>query len=150
MKVLTVWEPYASLLVMGLKEYETRGWETKYRGPLIIQAAKLNDNARKNDIYRVVRMLREQGMDKEAEALFESCGRSFGCAVGVVELTGCKPMLDGGSVIENSIGFFGEGRFGWKCDDPRKFLSTISVVGKQGLWNPSEELMNAAKKLDAV
>lgn len=150
MKALTVWQPYASLLVMGLKEYETRGWETKYRGPLIIHAAKLNDNARKDDIDRVVTVLREHGMDKEAEALFEACGRSFGCAVGVVDLTGCSAMMDGGTVLENAVGYFGEGRFGWKCDNPRMFASPIQVPGKQGLWNPSQELIEAANSLKEV
>jgi activating signal cointegrator 1 len=150
MKVLTVWQPYASLLVMGLKEFETRGWETKYRGPLVIHAAKLNDNARKDDIDRVVTMLREHGMDEQAERLFESCGSSFGCAVGVVDLTACIQMMDGGSDLENAVGYYGEGRFGWKCDNPRMFESPIPVVGKQGLWNPSKELIEAAKKLDEV
>ena len=148
MKVLTVWQPYASLLVMGLKEFETRGWETKDRGPLVIHAAKLNDHARKDAVDRVATRFREYGMDKEAEALFESCGKSLGCAVGVVALTDCQPMIDGGSVIENAVGYFSEGRFGWKCDNPRMFETPIPVVGKQGLWNPSQELIDAANRLE--
>lgn len=39
MKALTLWQPWASLLACGAKKYETRGWETKYRGPIAIHAA---------------------------------------------------------------------------------------------------------------
>ena len=39
MKVLTLHQPYASLIASGLKTIETRGWNTKYRGPLAIHAA---------------------------------------------------------------------------------------------------------------
>jgi hypothetical protein len=40
MKVLTLHQPYASLIALGVKSIETRSWSTKYRGPLAIHAAK--------------------------------------------------------------------------------------------------------------
>lgn len=40
MKAITVWQPWASLLVSGRKRYETRSWATSYRGPIAIHAAK--------------------------------------------------------------------------------------------------------------
>lgn len=39
MKAVTVWQPWASLLAIGAKNYETRGWATSYRGPIAIHAA---------------------------------------------------------------------------------------------------------------
>lgn len=39
MKALTIWQPWASLLVSGQKKYETRSWATSYRGPIAIHAA---------------------------------------------------------------------------------------------------------------
>ena len=39
MKVITLWQPWASLVALGLKENETRGWGQNYKGPLAIQAA---------------------------------------------------------------------------------------------------------------
>ena len=39
MKALTIWQPWASLLVSGQKKYETRSWATDYRGPIAIHAA---------------------------------------------------------------------------------------------------------------
>lgn len=40
MKCLSLWQPWASLLVRGLKCVETRGWFMRHRGPLLIHAAK--------------------------------------------------------------------------------------------------------------
>lgn len=39
MKAITIWQPWASLLACGAKEYETRSWATAYRGPIAIHAA---------------------------------------------------------------------------------------------------------------
>lgn len=39
-KMLTLWQPWASLIVVGAKTIETRSWSTDYRGPLVIHAAK--------------------------------------------------------------------------------------------------------------
>lgn len=40
MKALTIKQPFASLILEGLKEYEFRTWKTKYRGPILIHAGK--------------------------------------------------------------------------------------------------------------
>lgn len=38
MKALTLHQPWASLVALGVKTVETRGWATSYRGPLAIHA----------------------------------------------------------------------------------------------------------------
>lgn len=43
MKVLTIKQPFASLIAEGLKEYEFRTWKTKYRGEFLIHAGKSID-----------------------------------------------------------------------------------------------------------
>lgn len=40
MKVITVKQPFASLIAAGIKEYEFRTWKSKYRGKLLIHAGK--------------------------------------------------------------------------------------------------------------
>ena len=47
MKVLTIKEPYATLIAEGLKEYEFRTWKTTYRGDILIHAAKTPNNENK-------------------------------------------------------------------------------------------------------
>jgi activating signal cointegrator 1 len=39
MKALSLWQPWASLVALGVKTIETRSWSTSYRGPLAIHAA---------------------------------------------------------------------------------------------------------------
>lgn len=39
MKVLTLSQPWATLVAIGAKKIETRSWNTRYRGPLLIHAA---------------------------------------------------------------------------------------------------------------
>ena len=39
MKVLTIKQPYASLIAHGFKKYEFRTWKTKYRGEIYIHAS---------------------------------------------------------------------------------------------------------------
>lgn len=41
MKVLTVKQPWASLIVNEHKKYEFRSWKTKYRGKILIHAGKI-------------------------------------------------------------------------------------------------------------
>lgn len=38
MKAITILQPYASLIVAGAKQYETRSWDTPYRGIIAIHA----------------------------------------------------------------------------------------------------------------
>ena len=40
MKVITIKQPFASLIAAGIKEYEFRTWKTKYRGEIFIHAGK--------------------------------------------------------------------------------------------------------------
>lgn len=40
MKTLTLHQPWASLVALGVKSIETRSWSTRYRGPLAIHAGK--------------------------------------------------------------------------------------------------------------
>ena len=40
MKTLTIRQPWASLIAVGVKTIETRSWSTRYRGPLAIHAGK--------------------------------------------------------------------------------------------------------------
>lgn len=40
MRIITLWEPWSTLLALGEKKIETRGWSTNYRGPVAIHSAK--------------------------------------------------------------------------------------------------------------
>ena len=48
MKVLTVKQPWASLIIYGYKKYEFRSWKTNYRGKILIHAGL---SLEKNHLY---------------------------------------------------------------------------------------------------
>ena len=76
MKVLTIKQPFATLIVEGLKEYEFRTWKTKYRGEFLIHAGK--------------------GVDKKAMEKFKEFNLDYpsGCIIGKVTLTDCVKIDD--------------------------------------------------------
>lgn len=45
MKVITIKQPWASLIILGLKKYEFRTWRTRYRGKILIHAGKSIDKS---------------------------------------------------------------------------------------------------------
>lgn len=55
MKALNIKEPWASLIVNGYKEYEFRGWKTKYREKILIHAGMSleRDMAKRFDDYNL-------------------------------------------------------------------------------------------------
>jgi hypothetical protein len=44
MKVLSIRQPWAWLIITGHKDVENRSWTTTYRGPLLIHAARRADD----------------------------------------------------------------------------------------------------------
>lgn len=49
MKAITILQPWASLIAIGAKRFETRSWPTSYRGPIAIHAGKSWPDAVKNN-----------------------------------------------------------------------------------------------------
>lgn len=45
MRALTIRQPWAQLIALGVKTIETRSWATKYRGPVLIHAGKVEPAA---------------------------------------------------------------------------------------------------------
>src|SRR5688500_6348966 len=80
-KIVSLWEPWASLVMIGAKKFETRSWWPNYTGPLGIQAAK-----------KWNRELAELCQTEPFETVLAGAGINgpddfhFGCALGVVEL----------------------------------------------------------------
>ena len=76
MKVITIKQPFASLIAAGIKEYEFRTWKTKYRGEILIHAGK--------------------GIDKKAMKKFEEYGLEYpsGCIIAKANLSDCIKVDD--------------------------------------------------------
>jgi len=52
MKIISIRQPWAALIVSGIKDVENRTWPTRYRGQLLIHASKEPDDTSTDDIER--------------------------------------------------------------------------------------------------
>ena len=124
MKTLTIKQPFATLIVEGLKEYEFRTWKTNYRGEILIHAGK--------------------AVDKKAMKKYEYLGLEYpkGCIIGKATITDCikiddnarKILKEKNSVIySNIIEDKNWNGYGFKLENVEK-LENIEVCGKLSFW----------------
>lgn len=123
MKVLTIREPWATLVVEGMKEFEFRSWNTSYRGRILIHAGKY--------------------FEKEVALDFESYGFEYGKGeiIGEAVLVDCiyidddfDKMLQG----MNSLVYGRKsrvGKYAWKFEKVKRYDCHYLVKGQLGLWN---------------
>jgi hypothetical protein len=52
MKILSIRQPWASLIATGAKDVENRTWPTRYRGPVLIHASQRADDVTSDEIER--------------------------------------------------------------------------------------------------
>lgn len=147
-KAITILQPWATLIALKAKEYETRSWPTSYRGTLVIHAGKntehlddfidcisdYHDANRKlpPDSYErfCLQALRDGGFKKFSEI-------PFGAAICFAELVDCIPtykIRDKVNPQERAFGGYSDGRYAWKLSDIR-VIDPIPIPGAQGLWD---------------
>lgn len=123
MKVLTIKEPWASLIIEGYKKYEFRSWRTNYRGKILIHAG----------------MSLEKDMLERFEKYDLHCSK--GAIIGEAILTDCILVDEEFSKKLRSIDPVVYGRsnhvetYAWKLEQVVKYDKPIYVKGKLGLWN---------------
>ena len=140
MKAISLWQPWASLIAVGAKQYETRSWATSYRGPLAIHTAKRKPRASELSMW-IMRTLLNHG-----QPLYRL---PLGYVICVVDLVDCVPTWEIVKLthtserarIEMEFGDYGPERWAWKLENVRSF-EPIPASGKQGLWDwtPPKEL----------
>lgn len=125
MKVITIKQPFATLIAEGIKEYEFRTWKTKYRGEILIHAGK--------------------GVDKKAMEKFASLNLEYpsGAIIAKATLTDCILIDDKMRKVlkEKNSSVYGrvikhtewEG-YGFQLEKVKK-IDPIPVSGKLSLWD---------------
>lgn len=134
MKVLTLYQPFATLVIIGAKKIETRGWETSHRGILGIHAAA------KTPKWCQELILQEPFFSDLPEGSLPT-----GCILGTAQITyvgsaasllteyrGQYPTL---ARIEECYGDFSPGRSGWLFGKAIPFDTPIPAKGRQRIWN---------------
>lgn len=126
MKVLTIKQPWASLIIEGHKKFEFRSWQTKYRGRLYIHAGKT--------------------IEKKYLEIFKDLNIECptGCIIGYVDMVDCIKVteeFENKLVKENSLVYgqsTGREGYAWKVDNPTK-IKQINCLGKLSIWNYEEK-----------
>lgn len=133
-KAITLWEPWATAMSLGLKKIETRHWKTDYRGPLAIHAAqRLIDPPEKLSPELVAAIRANDFVDKCA----------YGNVVCIVDLYDVqrtdfivKMLSRGGTFADPEFiwGNYKPCRYGWMTRRRVVLEPTIPSTGHQGLW----------------
>ena len=137
MKALSVWQPWASLIVTGNKKIETRGW----RAPPSIIGQRIAIASTKT----VGREQRAAAGEPSFLLHYADTGlpplddMPMGCVLGSVIVESCRAidpeLLDGLDAPEEAFGWYGPGRFVWFLTEPELFQQPVCARGGQGLWN---------------
>ena len=122
MKVLTLKQPWATLVAEGIKKYEFRSWKTNYRGKILIHAGT--------------------GIDKKALEKFKDLNLEFPSKriLAEVEIEDCLELndeLNKKIIAEQNIAYGSKYRTGyaWKLTNVKKINIGKEIKGQLGLWN---------------
>lgn len=111
-------QPWASLIVHGLKAVEVRTWATAYKGALLIHASKKVDEGT---------MLRFPIEDPPR-----------GCLIGTVELVEVEKLTKSKwhelAAQHLDLGPYTPGLYAWHLAKPRPMAEPIPYVGVRGLF----------------
>lgn len=145
-RALPLWQPWASLVIHGRKQIETRHWPAPQS--IIGQRIAIHATKTKNELWvvgtepfrRVLSELRGQGV-----GLFDPHNPKelpLGALLGTVEVVGCDPMtndliesLRGERPDEYAFGHYAVGRFAWLLADPRPLPEPVPWRGSQGIFS---------------
>ena len=132
MKVLSLTEPYATLIKLGKKKIETRSFKTNYRGELYIHASS-------------TKIPKEWKNNKELMRLVDGNDLNFGLIICKCKLADCVYMdeefLDkiNKDKLEFICGDYRLGRYAWILEDIEVLDKPIFAKGKLGIWNYEED-----------
>jgi hypothetical protein len=110
MKLISMWEPWATLYVRGLKRIETRGWATSHRGWVAIHACQ-------SGLTRVA--FRRTIAEDEFHDALAGLTLHPGCILGAVRIVDCRPTREIFKAYpeletrqQRAFGNYADGRFG--------------------------------------
>lgn len=144
MKVLSLTEPFATLIKEKKKLIETRSWKTDYRGELYIHASMTKPS--KNDLE-----------DKELMSLVDNKNMNFGNIICRCNLVDCVYMtkeyveeMKENNHQEYICGVYEEGRYAWILEDITPLEKPIRAKGQLNIWQfyNEFEVMNLMENIE--
>jgi hypothetical protein len=136
MKALTLYQPWASLLIHGIKTVETRSWRTNYEGWLLIHAGKTFDR----DYYNWLHS------KPEFSGFLDLLTYPTGVILGQALLVTCLKIAPGNqpNEFEQMLGDYATGRYQWIFGGIEKYSQSIPAKGSLGLWEFDDNILNLA------
>lgn len=134
MRCLSICQPWATLVILGVKRFETRSWSTRHRGPLAIHASKtFRDEARllfEQEPFRTE--LLKAGFRSSADL-------PRGMILGTVELIAClgtadlvtRGLID---AREAAFGDYSAGRYAFELRAPKPLQTPLRWSGQLNLF----------------
>ena len=144
MKAISLWQPWATLWVLQIKKFETRGWpvpKTCDGVPLAIHAAQ--KRIRPADVgeewYDIA-----TGILLDADCRWENL--PYGALVGVCDRIESLPITNipiaDLTTIDDFLGNWESGRHYWIPDNMRKLPSPILFPGHQSVFNIPDDIID--------
>jgi len=138
MKAISLLQPWASLVVMGIKTIETRNWATKHRGTILIHASK----SEAGSIFE-----HDLPIKKHIQN-FEDL--PFGAIIGKVDIVEVIPAnqlaindeeIDNLTFENKAFGTYSEKRFGWILENAVQLKLPIALRGMMNVWNVPDRII---------
>lgn len=128
-RCISLWQPWASAVALGLKTIETRNWETKYRGLIAIHAA-LQWSKPQQQFFHQLRTICPT---------LQSLGNKppLGAIVAVARIADCKMSVEvfqSAGSINQALGDYTHGRFAWLLSDITPIVP-LPYKGRQGMFS---------------
>lgn len=152
MKTITIKQPWASLIIEGIKDIENRTWPTKFRGRVLIHSGvKIDQSYFTEKIWDIPLDVQKNGR----EAILR--GMPIGSIIGSVEIVDCvvnHPSIWAEPEYDTicKVGGCGSPRcdgcdklktiktYNWVLANPIKFPEPIPAKGKLSFWEYEGEL----------
>lgn len=148
LRVLSLWQPWATLWLSNLKIGETRHFRNTFTGLIVIHATKYVDHAICIEPI-FAKALRSLGFES-SQAL------PTGAAIGTCVLLPGKPTEEvrrATTEMDFNFGNFSAGRWWWPAANKEPFASPIPLRGQQSvpwLWHVPIELEPMFERVEAL
>jgi len=139
MKAISVKQPWASLIVEGIKDVENRTWPTKFRGRVLVHAG-----ATLVKFNALVDILTYPQFDILKGNVSPFIGNYLGAIIGSVEIVDCvinHPSIWADKTDLETVVWSSKPIYNWILANPIKFDKPIPAKGKLSFWEfPESEL----------
>jgi len=138
MKAISLLQPWATLIMLGYKEYETRSWGTTHRGPLAI-AASAGKPAWAREVCETDPII--SSILAQHNLTFDTLPR--GAVLGMCSVDEMHKMDETWNLVlgevELACGDYSNGRVAWALSHVQPFATPIPCKGKLSLWEVPTE-----------